>query len=287
MCSVRNDTPGAGSQPHATSEGTIDTSSQLPSQSATWAPSVRALISELTFGIPAVLGDGLVGLYLYGSMVTGDFDERISDIDLLAVTRVDLDADQLDRLDAAHGRIEQRYPAWVDRIEIAYLSTTALATFRQIRSPIAVISPGEPLHIKDAGGDWLINWYIVRTQALTLLGPPAHDVIEEITTDELRQAVRAQTQQWRQYVHSASHPGFQAYAILTACRGLYTYEHAVIVSKQRSAQWAKQRLPQWGQLIDQALRLRALGGRVGEADHAETVRFVNAIADQINPATAP
>lgn len=50
----------------------------------------------------------------------------------------------------------------------------------------------------------------------------------------------------------------------------------------RHAAWARQRLPHWAPLIDQAVRLRSLGGHRGEADHAETARFVNAVADEIS-----
>jgi hypothetical protein len=34
------------------------------------------------------------------------------------------------------------------------------------------ISPGEPIHRIQAGMDWLVNWYLVRTGGVTLLGPP-------------------------------------------------------------------------------------------------------------------
>jgi hypothetical protein len=252
----------------------------LPPEGAASAPAVRALVSDLTSGVATALGDHLVGLYLYGSLVTGDFDEQISDVDLLAVTRAHLDDERFRRLDAVHRGVEQRHPTWTDRIEVTYLAAATLATLTQTRSPIAVISPGEPFHLTDA--DWLINAYIVRDKGLTVSGPPPHTLIREITTTELLHALRIQMEQWRQWVHSATHPGFQAYAILTACRGLYTHEHTTIVSKQRSAQWAKRQLPPWADLIDHALLLRTLGGHAGKADHGETVRFVNAVADRIN-----
>ena len=51
---------------------------------------------------------------------------------------------------------------WDDRIEIAYLAVIALKTYRSHVSQIAVISPGEPFHVKEAGKDWLINWCVVR-----------------------------------------------------------------------------------------------------------------------------
>ena len=38
----------------------------------------------------AILGEGLVGLYLYGSLATGDFDRESSDIDFVAATAGEL-----------------------------------------------------------------------------------------------------------------------------------------------------------------------------------------------------
>ncbi len=45
------------------------------------------VLNILAAEIIAHLSGSLVGLYLYGSLVVGDFDESRSDIDLLAVTR--------------------------------------------------------------------------------------------------------------------------------------------------------------------------------------------------------
>ena len=119
-----------------------------------------------------------------------------------------------------------------------------------------------------------------------LLGQtPAATLVGEITVAELLDATRAQMEQWREYVDSATHPGFQAYAVLTACRALYTQEHAAIASKTESAKWVRRQLPHWSGLIDHALQLRALGGWNGEADHGETARFVNAVADRVSRST--
>ena len=51
---------------------------------------VRAFLNLILSSIRGVLGERLVGLYLYGSLVTGDFDYDISDLDLLAATTSDL-----------------------------------------------------------------------------------------------------------------------------------------------------------------------------------------------------
>jgi hypothetical protein len=133
---------------------------------------IEALLGRLTGEIRRSSNDSLVGLYVYGSLVTGDFDKGRSDIDLLAVVDADLDANTFDRLDRMHTRFVQDHPAWEDRIEVAYVPALALWNFRTRTSQIAVISPGEPFHLKPAGKDWLINWYMVRRVGVTLCGPP-------------------------------------------------------------------------------------------------------------------
>jgi len=52
---------------------------------------VNALRGRLLFQMQQVFGANLVGLYLYGSLVTGTSTPDCSDIDLLAVTASDVD----------------------------------------------------------------------------------------------------------------------------------------------------------------------------------------------------
>lgn len=50
---------------------------------------------------------------------------------------------------------------------------------------------------------------------------------------------------------------YQAFAILTMCRALYTLEYGQIVSKLVAASWARTSLaPPWPSLIERALRWR-------------------------------
>ncbi|HEX5699514.1 MAG TPA: nucleotidyltransferase domain-containing protein, partial [Rubrobacter sp.] len=86
---------------------------------------IEALLGRLTGEIRRSSNDSLVGLYVYGSLVTGDFDKGRSDIDLLAVVDSDIEDETFDRLDRMHARIVEDHPAWEDRIEVAYVPATA------------------------------------------------------------------------------------------------------------------------------------------------------------------
>ena len=50
-------------------------------------PDIQRLLENLLLQIRQIFQDRLVGVYLYGSLVAGDFDYDSSDIDFLVVTR--------------------------------------------------------------------------------------------------------------------------------------------------------------------------------------------------------
>ncbi len=246
---------------------------------------VNALLDELLPQVQAALGPKLTGVYLYGSLVTGDFDAEFSDIDLLAVIERELDPQEFSILEALHLALQTQYAEWENRIEIAYASRRALETFRTERTDIAVISPGEPFHMKDAGIDWLINWYIVREQGVTLYGPPPSEVIPAISKEEFFAAVRRQAHDWREWVNvTAGSRPYQSYAVITLCRALYAIRFGVQPSKRQAALWAIGELPEWSALIENALVWRA-AYRDRDVDPTltfdEVKRFVHFVIDRI------
>jgi hypothetical protein len=66
----------------------------------TFAPDVSAHLSRFKDGLTAAID--LRGLYVYGSLTTGDFSPARSDIDLLAVTEREPDDDARERLRSLH-----------------------------------------------------------------------------------------------------------------------------------------------------------------------------------------
>src|SRR5580765_7509622 len=88
------------------------------------------LLDDLVASIRAVLGEELVGIYLYGSHVSGGFDHRVSDLDLVAVTAVDVEGIDLAGLERMHADVVDRQPEWTDRVEVVYVGSTALRSFR-------------------------------------------------------------------------------------------------------------------------------------------------------------
>lgn len=248
-------------------------------------PDIGAFLDIILSRIQEILGERLVGLYLFGSLALGDFDYEISDLDLLAATAADLDENEFGDLEKMHDQLVKINPQWKNRLEIAYLSLHGLKTFKTQTSQAAIISPGEPFHFKESEKHWLIDWYIVRKNGITLFGPPPASIIEPIEQAEFVQAVREQANEWRDYVKHAEHSRpFQGYVILTMCRAFYAVKNGEQVSKKQAALWTQKQLPEWSSLIQNAIKWREKW-RDENVNHEltfpEAKEFVHFIIDQI------
>lgn len=217
---------------------------------------VQALLRELLSHMQVILGGKLLGVYVFGSLVMGDFDETVSDIDLLAALDSDLNTMDFAALDKMHNDWATAHSDWAGRLEIAYLSRHGLQTFRTESTPMGIISPGEPFHMIEAGHDWLINWYVVRNNGLTVFGAPVESIIAPISIDEFIDNVKIYVDGWRHRNDEFERRPSQAYAILTMCRALYSVKHGQQISKVKAAAWAAQAYPEWASLINNAVQWR-------------------------------
>jgi hypothetical protein len=242
-----------------------------------------SIIETLVSDLCTVLGDELVGLYLYGSAVSGGFDEGVSDIDIVAVTRPDVSALDIAALGRMHVDFVRRHPAWIDRLEIVYIGQATLGSFRRGGS-LAVISPGEPFHVRDGAELWLQNWYLARETGVTLFGADAATVFPPVTQSEFLAATARYADEVRQRDLEAMSPGDRAYTVLTMCRALRTLRTRAQCSKQEAAAWTRELMPEWAWLIEAALACRLSRGTAGfddERTRAAAEDFIQRLGDEI------
>ena len=238
-------------------------------------PAMDKLIAELKDATQVTLGDKLHGLYLFGSLVTGDFDPKTSDIDLLAIVETDVTETELEQLKGMHQAFVRDHPEWNDRIEVAYVGVEAMKNFKTKTASIARISPGEPLHYRDMDVQWLLDWYVVQEQGLILFGPTPKTFIPHIDRQEFVDMLKDSLPTWRDRVKEAKWKGYQSYIVLSVCRSLYAVRFGTQASKVQAAEWVAEEYPEWSSLMKQALTWRGLAGKADSLEtQAETARFV-------------
>lgn len=218
-----------------------------------------ALLGALLERIQSVLGTNIIGVYIYGSLVSGGFDPDVSDIDLLAVTARTISKPEFEALKKMHADNAWRYSRWNNRIEVQYTALSALQTFKIHSSKIVTISPGEPMHFVNAGIDWLLNWYEVQENGVVLFGPNQSSILPSISKSEYVSALKDSARYWHRRIHTftrKSSRGWGAYIVLTMCRMLYGYRYGKQASKPQAAVWATKEYPQWATLIAAAITWR-------------------------------
>jgi len=236
---------------------------------------VNAILKELHGEHLQIFGNKLVGFYLYGSLMWGDFDISSSDIDTMCALTSEVTHDEIELLRKMHSKIIDRYPQWTNRIEVQYASVEGLKHFRRKTSKIGAISPGEPLHIVEGGIDWLDAWYLIQQYGKTLYGMDKKEVIPHIDKEEFVQAIRSYAHRFRERIKGYKNClGSQAYGVLTMCRALYTVKTGEQISKLAAAHWAMDLLPEYRKLIEIALEWRKLQNKKPQDTYAIAEKFI-------------
>jgi hypothetical protein len=241
-------------------------------------PLVREFASELAEGLADVAAaEELVGVYLHGSAVLGDWNPRASDVDVLVVVRDETTSSTVERLAAVLSG--DRVPRFARRCESPGTGLEA-----SVVESGAASKPSEPwpfvVHVTTTPDDrpndrrvlWgmpgrgdadlILHYAVARDYGCAAYGPAPRAVFGEISA---RIIVRRLAEELRWAVERAG----AAYAILNTCRALRYGHDGTLCSKTDGAKWAIARGIQ-PVLVQRALDARRLGGSwpIAQADAA-------------------
>ena len=221
-------------------------------------PAINAVLHLLLSDVRTVLGDHFVGMYVHGSLASGDFAPQRSDVDFLVVTADRLPDEMLPALEAMHARITASGLKWATKLEGSYVPQQALRRYDPTRAHHPSLRVDGSFAVDHHGIDWVIQCHVLREQGVALAGPAPKGLIDPVRPNELRRAALATLHEWWSpmlrdpaRLHSSE---YRAYAVLTMCRALYTLQHGTVVSKPVAARWAQEELDgRWTALIERAL----------------------------------
>lgn len=258
----------------------------MVNHSPTLYPDVNEVLHLLLTGAQDALAEQFVGMYLYGSLSSGDFHPEASDIDFLIATENLLSDKTVEALDAMHQRIWKTGLKWADKLEGSYIPKNHLRSYE--KSNIAYPTVNEhKFYVAPHGSDWIIQRSVIREQGIVLAGPDPRSMIETITPDDIRRAVRAILEEWwfpmlddPSWLRDHDSP-YHAYAILTMCRSLHALRHGTVVSKPVAAKWAQGELGgKWQKVIEQSLATRL--GAVEFELYEEALEFIRYTLERVN-----
>jgi hypothetical protein len=224
-------------------------------------PELPGVLDQFVAGVKSELAGNLVGVYLVGSLATGDFDLD-SDVDFLVITKDELTDVAVRSLQAMHSRIYGLgcYPA--QHLEGSYISRDQLNRLEAVGvQQFWFLNNGNTtLERSVHDNQWHVRWTL-RERAVTLCGPEPGSLLAPVPAGALLAEI-AETMRMRvdDYVAELDQPinyyntrFGQSFAVLTYCRMLHTLSTGTIQSKLAGVKWAQQALdPEWAGLIKQA-----------------------------------
>ena len=245
-------------------------------------PGIREYLLAATRSFHDVLGDRLLGLYLCGSAVQGDFAPHRSDIDLLGIVDGDLDRATREDLSSRLSHPVLAVPA--QGLEVVLFPAGAAQTAR-LDLPFAfALSTGPGLESAceppGTANDMLIDIVLCRDAGITLSGKPANEAFGSVSRRLLLAALVEELGWHLRQVEERSDDRTRVNAILNAARSLHAAETGRILSKTEGGHWWLRRHSR------DALVARALEVREGWAPATfdpDSVRgFVEMVARKID-----
>jgi hypothetical protein len=234
------------------------------------------VLNLLLSNVKKSLGEQFVGMYLYGSLASGDFNPKSSDIDFVVVTRDILPDETISMLESLHKQIWSSGLKWVAKLEGAYVQKDLIRRHDPNGHPCPTVNEGQ-FYVGHLGSDWIIQRHVIREYGAVLEGPDPKYLIDPVSPDEIRQSVLGVLNEW--WFPMLDHPNwlsdrgceYHAFAVLTMCRSLHALKHGTIVSKPVAAKWAQMEFGEWSSLIQKALI----------SQHGENEPFLNEALDFI------
>jgi hypothetical protein len=245
-------------------------------------PDVNQVLDLLLTNASAILGGQMTGMYLYGSLSSGDFNPQSSDIDFVLVTESTLPTETITALETMHHELWASKLKWAAKLEGAYVPQSLIRSHDPNGPAIPAVKEGA-FYVAELGSDWVIQRHVIRECGVILAGPDPKTLIDPVSGEEIRQSVLGVLREW--WFPMLENPAwlaergseYHAYAVITMCRVLHAWQHETIVSKPVAARWAQEKYPQWHALIEKALLSQQHGEHPGFLDEAlEFIRFTKA-----------
>jgi hypothetical protein len=236
------------------------------------------VLAELLRQWRRILGEDLVGAYVQGSFALGSGDQH-SDCDWLVVTRGSLTDPQLAQLRALHDEIPTRDGPWCHDLEGSYAPVDELNSVEHLGRKWLFNDHGHRTLVWDDHCNRAYTRWVLREHGITLTGPAPRSFMPVVPAAVLRREAAASLPtllaDLSPWIDIDTVAWGQRYAVVTACRTLYTLETAEVTSKQCALEWALRTLARrWQPLLAQVRDERSLGWepdrppRDGEADAA-------------------
>lgn len=246
---------------------------------------VNEVLNLLLNHVKEILKDQFVGMYLYGSLSTGDFNPESSDIDFLVVTKEKLSEKIISKLEEMYKQTWATSLKRAGKLEGAYVYEELIRKHDPNGMKVPTINEGI-FYLDTLGSDWIIQRHVIREYGVAIEGPDPKTLINFVSAEDIRNSIMGVLKEW--WFPMLENPawlrehddGYRSFAVITMCRVLHGLETGTITSKPKAAQWTRAKVDsKWHSLIDDAVAVS--NHEEKEISLAETLEFIQYTKEEI------
>lgn len=200
--------------------------------------------------------ENIIGIYLFGSLAYGGFNENSSDIDINVITKNLLNKNEMDIIKNIHKELIELNNIWGNRLEVSYTPIFMIKEKSIPKIPRPYFN-GKFYEKAGYGNEWLINNYLILNYGKNIYGQEYKKLINyDITIEDIKKScLNDFYKEWHPKIIDSEwlqNSENQAYIVLNICRIIYTIKNNKIGNKKESAKWIKEKYGQWKDLIEEA-----------------------------------
>lgn len=222
---------------------------------STFPDGIGTLLMDLKEGVLECLKSSVIAIYVYGSVVMGDFVPQTSDIDFLVIVHA-LSAEEARCLETLHEWLAAIHEHG-KRLEGDYLPLSQLTPRGGSGTCVGYYKAFDYRVSADVIA--LDTLAAISDKNYLLYGPHPAEVIPRVKEEDLKEYMVSLLSEYKEEFKGECHedPGELALNVLNMSRAWYGALHGKIVSKSEAAFIAVELLPErWHPLIQAALEVR-------------------------------
>lgn len=232
--------------------------------------SIQKLLKQYGEMLRDTLGDKVHGVYIYGSLATGAFDENKSDIDFMTILKTDVTQETVEQLQSIHKRLKLLHPMAV-RLEGEYVPLADVITSKPSKT-YPYFAFGK---FQGYVGIKSMAWYQIVTMGIPVCGEKLDTVVKtvdwKIVEEELRDRLENYWPGKAGKFALGLLDGWFTLIILNICRIYYALDNRTFTTKTGGGEYVLTKIPQeWHPLIREALRVQ--NGQPGPSEFSSRLK---------------
>lgn len=217
---------------------------------------MQVYLQQLNTHLPKNL---IEGVYLYGSIALGAFDEKKSDIDFIVLLKRTATEQEVEIIKDIHNQLSKEDLG--SRMDGMYIQTPDISKGNEAMHPYPYCSEGV---VKV--GHWDINhvtWWVLKNNGIVLLGTDIQELKVSTEWEDFLGTLKYNINQYwyektKEIQDSLSDEIVEA-VTSTICRILHSLEYEQIISKKEALAKGLSMLPNvWHPLLKEGMRIRVL-----------------------------